>query len=110
MVAVDGTNMARGKVSRLFKVYTLDKQMSWTRTLTITDPVTGLEKSSTSSDLGMIWGTLEILGPVSDTIDIPVPTYRVLTNSPLQFGDILSGLYRVRSVETALGITIAEVQ
>jgi len=110
MVATDGTNTTRGDISRLFKVYTLDQKLAWSRTTTVTDAVTGLEKSSTTTSLGDIWGTLEILGPVSDTIDVPVPTYRVLTNATLTYGDILNGTYRVRSVETALGITVAEVQ
>lgn len=96
-------------VSRTFTLITLDRKSLWERKDVIIDPVTGFERDAEYQPRGTIWTVFEPLIAEVDQIMIPVPRYRVVTPAALQIDDRVDGKV-VTSVETLLGVTVAEVK
>jgi len=103
-----GDDEAQGPFANLFKLYHLDQQLTWTRSVTSADHVTGLQKQSTTVSLGPIWGTLELLAQDLNSL-AALSRYRVLTNAALKINDRINTHMSVRRAEHAMGITIGEV-
>ena len=103
-----------GEYQNVYKLFDLDVQLAWSRTTTVTDPVTGLNRSNQKVSLGSIWATLELVSQDLNSLTA-LSRYRVLTGNHLLLNDrvqLLDGSgkhYTVRRSETALGIYISEV-
>jgi len=103
-----------GEFQTVFKLFDLDIQLSWSRTTTVIDPVTNLNRSSQLVQLGTIWSTLELVSQDLNSLTA-LSRYRVLTGQQLLLNDrvtLMDGSgrhYTVRRSETALGIFISEV-
>jgi hypothetical protein len=108
LAAWAGDDEAQGAFSALFKLFDLDQQLVWSRSVTVADPVTGLMRDTTSQALGTFWGTLELLGPDITSLSA-LSRYRVLCSAAIQLNDRINGTLTVRRIEHAMGITIAEV-
>ncbi|MDR3436431.1 hypothetical protein [Telmatospirillum sp.] len=109
LTAWAGDDEAQGTFSTLFKLFDLDHQLVWSRSVTTKDAVTGLSKQTTTlQSLGTFWGTLELLSQDLNSLSA-LSRYRVLCNTVLKIGDIINKNKTVRRIEYAMGITIAEV-
>ena len=105
----NGEEEFHGIYAQTFKLYDLDRYLSWKRAETVEDPVTGLERQTVETELGPIWCAMEQIGSETDMLRVATSKYRVLTNADLRIGDRFSTGATVRSVNNSLGITIAEV-
>ena len=108
LAAWAGDDECQGTFSALFKLFDLDQQLVWSRSVTVADPVTGLMRNTTTQALGTFWGTLELLGPDITSLSA-LSRYRVLCNAPLKLNYSINGHLTIRRIEYAMGITIAEV-
>ena len=98
----------QGVYAQTFKLYDLDRYVSWRRAETVEDPATGLERQSQEAELGPVWCAMEPIGSETDMLKVASNKYRVLTNADLHVGDRFHTA-TVRIVNQSLGITIAEV-
>lgn len=92
---------------RTFKLIEMDRQLPWQRRTAATDPVQGLARAGTPAALGPVYCTLEPVTRIADALRVPARQYRLITAAALQPGDRL-GDYQVGTVETLLGVTVAE--
>ena len=110
LVAEHGTEEFGGDVvSKQFRLFKVDKQISWKRKATVVDPVTGLAKQIGDTLLGTIWCALAPIRMEEDSIHIAKRVYRLITGAQIQVDDIVDNRLVVRNVETLLGVSIAEV-
>ena len=93
-----------------FSLIEVDRNLSWSRTIMVQDPVTKLNKTSTEQDLGDIWCALEPLSPTNDMMKVPELRYRLVTNSPIIEKDKIDGRLVVQRCEQLLGVYVAEVR
>lgn len=94
---------------RSYKLFQVDKSLSWSRKVRGKDPVTGIEREYAPEDLGMIWCALEPLRSVVDDFNVPQNMYRLLTGADIQAGDLIDNRLSVHNVELLLGVRVAEV-
>lgn len=94
---------------RLHKLVQLDRAVTVSRTVTVTDVLTGMAKKSLDSVVGTIDCAFEFIGQVED-MQVPVDTFRVITDFDLHINDKLDGRYLVRNVEVMLGARVATVR
>ncbi|MBN9548147.1 MAG: hypothetical protein J0H31_04490 [Alphaproteobacteria bacterium] len=93
---------------RLFQVLA---DLSWKRQASTTDTLTGLKKGQPPQDLGLIPCTVEMTGreyPEPAT-NLSEETRRIVTAANLQLGDQVDDAI-VRRLDTALGVTYAEIR
>lgn len=93
---------------RLFQVLA---DLAWKRQASTTDSLTGLKRGQPPQDLGLIPCTVEMTGreyPEPAT-NLSEETRRIITAANLQLGDQVDDAI-VRRLDTALGVTYAEIR
>lgn len=93
---------------RLFQVLA---DLTWKRKAGVTDTLTGLKRAQPAEDLGLIPCTVEMTGreyPEPAT-NLSEETRRIITSVQLQLGDQVDDAI-VRRLDTALGVTYAEIR
>lgn len=98
-----------GTYARTYKLYDLDRELSWKRMVVQIDPVTKLTKTESEVELGPLLCSLELDGQVSDTLQISQTVYRLLCAEDVQVGDTIDDHLVVRRVEKLTGVVVAEV-
>lgn len=88
-----------------------DRQVSWTRPGSTVDPLTGLTKTGTATNLGPIWIMWERVRREFTELALRVAQERHLaaTGYDVRIGDVLNGM-TVDRVNDALGIKVLELR
>ena len=96
---------------RVFKLFRVTDQVTWTRKVTSIDPITQLPKSGVPQNLGPVWVAMELYGrsEVDRAMHVQRERSRVLCGQPLQLEDVLDDRV-VRRVYKVYGISVAEIQ
>lgn len=96
---------------RVHKLFELTTALSWTRPQGAPDAVTGLEKSSTPTNLGPLWCVMEIYGrqEVDRAMHNAIERTRIITGDAIQLNDEIDGRL-VRRIYQIYGVTVAEIQ
>ncbi|MER8983966.1 hypothetical protein [Mesorhizobium sp. M0843] len=94
-----------------FRLFEVLADLQWKRNATQTDTLTGLKRGQAPEDLGLIACTVEMTGreypePASNLSE---ETRRIITGAHLQLGDQVDDAI-VRRIDTALGVTYAEIR
>jgi hypothetical protein len=96
--------------TKSFRLFEVPSVLTWERKTTVKDTVTGLDKATTTVNLGTIRCALEKPSTVSDAnIQVREATYRLITNQDVKVNDVIDTDKRVRSVFQQLGATFAEL-
>jgi hypothetical protein len=106
----DVTEASGAPQFRVLRMFTSTGRGDWKRTVTTTDPVSGLPKGTSLSTLGTsvdfgLWR----LGAITDAFAASTSKYSLISGATLQVGDQI-GSYTVTYAEQHYGITLAEVK
>lgn len=95
---------------KTFRVFKVNDHLAWTRPSKTIEPVTGLERSDTENDMGLIWCSAELYGreEVDRGLKIGQDRQRLITGAALELNDKVKGL-SVRRITLVYGVTIAEI-
>lgn len=99
-----------GRTQQCFCVKVLNAYLDWHRSTDVVDAITGLKESSTLTNMGKVYGSLEDDGQALSVTGVSFPKYKFITNVDLKLNDVLGGKYIVTRVDNFLGVTIAEVK
>lgn len=93
-----------------FRLFEVLADLSWSRKTTGNDTLTGLKKASATTPLGTIPCLIEMTGREypDRASNLSEETRRVVTSALLQLGDQVDDAI-VRRIDTALGVTYAEI-
>lgn len=96
---------------RTHRLFEMNTQVAWSRQYKTTDTLTGLEKESSTNDLGTVWAAIEY--PAREDIGRATHLHQealtCITASELQEGDRIDARQVIRST-IQLGLTIATIQ
>lgn len=94
-----------------FHLYQVLADLPWKRKTETTDTLTGLKRAETTVDLGTIPCLIEMTGrEFPDRVsNLSEETRRVITSAALELGDQVDDAI-VRRIDTALGVTYAEIR
>jgi hypothetical protein len=96
---------------RMFYLFEVPNVVSWERMVTIQDTVTGMDREYQKLNLGTIYCAMEAPGVFKDgAFGVRSSTYRVITGSPVQLGDILNGNKKVVSMAVQLGVNFLGIE
>lgn len=101
-----------GRTQLCYTIKLMNRKLSWKRPQKVVDPVSGMEMDSEKfEELGDIYCSLEADGKTSDSVQqISYKNYVVITNKDLKPNDILNDNMVVTSVDTFLGVVVANIQ
>lgn len=90
-----------------WRLYVINRQVSWQRRQQTTDPVSGLERDSGVIEMGPIWTTLEPIdrATMDRKTHVEFESYHFVTGRPVAMGDILDGKTVSRS-DLQLGVYV----
>ncbi|TPJ51674.1 MULTISPECIES: hypothetical protein [unclassified Mesorhizobium] len=94
-----------------FRLFQVLADLVWKRHASQTDTLTGLKRGQAAEDLGLIACTVEMTGreyPEPAT-NLSEETRRIVTGAHIQLGDQVDDAI-VRRLDTALGVTYAEIR
>lgn len=97
--------------STVLKLFPVTSLLTWKRSVTEIEPVTGLEKSISDTALGQIWCAVELYGreEMDRATHIGMDRSRLLTGSDILLNDMID-TRMVRRIHKVYGITLAEIQ
>ena len=108
----DATFSGDERISRVYSLFQMTRQVAWRRHLDTIDPVTKQPVSRNAFEpLGQIWVSIESYtrGDEDPGVRIITDRVRVITNVELQLGDQV-GDRTVKRLNPTLGITVAEIE
>jgi len=95
----------------VFRLYQVIADLALKRQQTARDPLTGLSRGVGQDDLGMIPCMVEMTGREfpDQSMRVAEETRRIITSAELRLGDQVDDAI-VRRIDTALGVTYAEIR
>ena len=92
-------------------LFRCDRQVSWARISTTTDPVTGVERNTSPSSQGTLWVVWNRMRRefVDLNIRIAQETHMMVTGANVLLDDTIDGM-TVKRVSQALGVKVVELQ
>lgn len=100
------------KLYRVHRIFQVPFELSWSRAVNTTDPVTGFERTSaTPQSLGTIWASVELYGRETPDQGLRVQQEirRIITGYPIRLGDMIDGS-SVKRLVPVFGVWLAEIQ
>lgn len=97
---------------RTHRIYRMNATVEWARqTPGGVDALTGLTKSAGKTTLGQIDAMIEVFGreDLDPSIKVREQTRRLVTNAPIQLGDMVDGMI-VKRLDKSLGVWVAEIE
>ena len=96
---------------RTHRLFEMNTQVAWSRQYKTVDPLTGLEKESSTNDLGTVWVAMEYTNreDVGRASHIWQERVVCISASELQEGDRIDNREVIRS-NVQLGLTVAELR
>lgn len=98
-----------GPLFRTFRMIRVSHELAWTRTLSSTDDITGLNKKATEIPLGTALCTMQATSKIADEFKVATSKFMLITNSSVQVNDHL-GPYIVTFIEPRHELIYAEVR
>lgn len=93
----------------LFRMFLVPCQLEVRRKVRTTDAVSGFATNNGEQLVAKIWCDVQTNGSAKDVDHINRSKYRIITGYPVQVSDLV-GDYKVVSVSTELGVTVAEAE
>ena len=95
---------------RTFRVFQMQGKLPWRRQATVTEPITGLTKSITETNLGDIWCASELYGreEVDRGLKVGIDRKRLITGAAVQLNDKVDGL-TISRLTLVYGVSVVEV-
>lgn len=109
IVAEHGTGFFVTPIYKHFKMFEVNETVQWFGMTVSVDQVSGVEKVSRSTDLGLVYLSVQPMSDIEDAIRIQQPMRRCVCNKPVKVDDRL-GEWIVTKSDPVLGITLLELK
>lgn len=98
-----------GIIYNTFRMIPVDEELAWSRQTSAIDPISGISRGETTSNLGTITCTVEPINLEKRAKMKPESKVLIITGEAVEIADRV-GDYTVTFVDRVLGISVAEAQ